>query len=173
MLSLQALLTLKIELKTIVMKRKRGALQETKRTTRRTFTSRALDGGLPDSPLMQEIAAKSQDVDIIPQPMTSTCQEGSNLQHVSTRNKRDPLEYLGGDEVALIISFLTPTETEVVRRVSRLWKAASECHNTGEALRRHYGNFGNMTDGPLDRRAANLRFRRRCASYALNLSFLG
>ena len=121
---------------------------------------------------MQEITTKPQDVDITPKPMPSTYEERSDLQHVSTQSKHDPLEYLGGDEVALIISFLTPIETEVIRRVSRPWKAASECHNTGEALRRHYGNFGETTDGLLDRGAANLRFRRRCASYALNLSLL-
>ena len=88
-------------------------------------------------------------------PPKSTIERPANLY------SKDPFEYLGDDEIGLVISFLPAPDTETLRRVSRLWKASSELHNSGVALQRHFGHFGETADCYPTRESANLAFRRR------------
>ena len=85
----------------------------------------------------------------------------STVERPANLNSKDPFEYLGDDEVESIISLLPASDTETLRRVSRLWKASSEFHNSGAALRRHFGHFGEKADCYPTRESANLAFRRR------------
>ena len=78
------------------------------------------------------------------------------------RNAKDPFEWLGDDEVAIIMSWLPAATTEILRRVSKLWKATSEYHNGNEALRRYYSHIEKGTSRRYaSRQEANLGFRRR------------
>ena len=85
----------------------------------------------------------------------------STVERPANLNSKDPFEYLGDDEVELIISFLSASQTETLRRVSKLWKASSEFHNSGAALQRHFGHVGEKADSYPTRESANLTFRRR------------
>ena len=85
----------------------------------------------------------------------------SKIERPVDQNSKDPFDYLGDDEVGIIISFLSAFEMEKLRRVSKLWKASSEFHNAGEALQRHFGHIGERAADYPTTEAASLAFRRR------------
>ena len=92
---------------------------------------------------------------------TSSTRPKSTVERPANLNSKDPFEYLGDDEVGSIISFLPASDTETLRRVSKLWKASSEFHSSGAALQRHFGHLGEKADSYPTRESANLAFRRR------------
>lgn len=50
----------------------------------------------------------------------------------------DPLAVLGDLEMDLVLSFLSVSETIIIRGVSTLWKARVDFRLTSSAIRRHY-----------------------------------
>ena len=79
----------------------------------------------------------------------------------SPEKVKDPLAYLNDDVVDIIFSFLPANTTEILRRVSKLWKAASERLNGARAFLAHFPNYKVDIEGIDDPVEANLRFRRR------------
>ena len=84
----------------------------------------------------------------------------SGVRRPKNKNAKDPFEYLADDVVGIIVSFLPVQVTEVLRRVSKFWKATSEYHNDSRAIRRHFGYLGEGSKSFDSREEANLHFRR-------------
>ena len=81
----------------------------------------------------------------------------------STEVKKDPMQVLNDDMIATIIYLLAPADTEIMRRVSKLWKATSEHHCGNGLLLRHFPSA--TYDNSLSREQANLAYRRRSKYY--------
>ena len=79
----------------------------------------------------------------------------------SRNMKKDPMAMLHDDVIALIIHELAPTDTETMRRVSKLWKAMSEHHCGNGFLLRHFPSANSIHGNSLSREQANLSYRRR------------
>ncbi|MCJ1483672.1 hypothetical protein MMC06_003840 [Schaereria dolodes] len=77
------------------------------------------------------------------------------------RNARDPFQCLDDNVVGTIISFLPASDTEILRRVSKVWKSTSEFHCGNEAIHRHFAHVGETRSEYRTRKEANLYFRRR------------
>lgn len=75
-------------------------------------------------------------------------------------NRRDPFNVLDDDAVFLVIEQLSARETEILRRVSRLWKASSEAHCGRNALKKHFPLAAAKRQGCGSRVEENLHFRR-------------
>ena len=77
---------------------------------------------------------------------------------------RDPFVVLDDDLVFLIINQLSAHDTEVLRKVSKLWKASSEAHCGRNALLQHCNSPPVVlnTEIHLSREEENLRYRRHC-----------
>lgn len=80
------------------------------------------------------------------------------------QNLRDPFNVLDDDAVFLIVEQLSARETEILRRVSKLWKASSEAHCGRNALKKHFPLAAAKVEGCGSRKEENLRFRRHCTS---------
>ena len=78
------------------------------------------------------------------------------------QNLHDPLNVLDDDIVFLIIDQLSARDTEILRRVSKLWKATSEAHCGRNALQKHFPLAAAKIEGYGSREEENLRFRRHC-----------
>lgn len=78
------------------------------------------------------------------------------------RNLRDPFHILDDDVVYLIVDQLSVKDTEMLRRVSKLWKASSEAHCGRNALQKHFPTVAAKLGKPGPREEENLRFRRCC-----------
>lgn len=92
-------------------------------------------------------------------------------QDKTSENRRDPFNVLKDDAVFLVIDRLSARETEILRRVSKLWKASSEAHCGRNALRKHFPLVAAKTEGCGSRVEENLRFRRHC-TYELKLELV-
>lgn len=78
------------------------------------------------------------------------------------KKKRDPLRVVDDDVFALINSHFSATDTELLRRVSHQFKAASEHYNKIAAIRQHFP-WATFTPAEVDTdQKANLTFRRNC-----------
>lgn len=77
-------------------------------------------------------------------------------------NLRDPFDVLDDDAVFLIIDQLSARDTEILRRVSKLWKASSEAHCGRNALLKHFPLAAAKLEGYGSREEENLHFRRQC-----------
>lgn len=77
---------------------------------------------------------------------------------------RDPFVVLDDDLVFLIINQLSAHDTEVLRKVSKLWKASSEAHCGRNALLQHCISPPVVLNDEirLSREEENLRYRRHC-----------
>ncbi|KAI9879833.1 MAG: hypothetical protein M1830_006856 [Pleopsidium flavum] len=73
---------------------------------------------------------------------------------------RDPFHCLSSYEVGVIIAFLPPKATHTLRLVSKFWKASSEFHNAGHAIRTHFPNAALASKTYETPEEANLHFRR-------------
>ena len=85
-------------------------------------------------------------------------EEDSSL---SKEMKKDPMQVLHYDVIALIIFALDPADTETMRRVSKLWKAVSERHCGNGLLLKHFPSACSIYNNNLSREQANLVYRRR------------
>ena len=81
---------------------------------------------------------------------------------LAKKNRRDPFHVLNDDEVYQIIAQLPVRETETLRRVSKLWKAASENHCGKHALLKHFPWAASKVEKSMSREDSNLQFRRYC-----------
>jgi hypothetical protein len=79
-------------------------------------------------------------------------------------NQRDPFDMLDDGIIHMIICQLSACETEVLRRVSRLWKASSQAHCGRSALLQHFPEAATNLEGQGSIEEENLRFRRYCKS---------
>lgn len=86
------------------------------------------------------------------------------------RNMRDPFMVLNDDLVFLVIDQISAKDTEILRRVSKLWKACSEVHCGRNALQKHFPIAALRAGGILSREEENIRFRRYCKCV---LSYMG
>lgn len=79
-------------------------------------------------------------------------------------NPSDPFDVFDADIVRIIITELDATDTETLRRVSKLWKAISEFYCGRTFLRQHFpeaaGSLSENVIGSVEEE--NLRFRRHC-----------
>lgn len=102
--------------------------------------------------------------------------QSSNEGRATMTNRRDPFDMLDDGIVHMIISQLSACETEVLRRVSKLWKVSSESHCGRSALLQHFPDAGVNLAGPGSVEEENLRFRRYCkchsSSYSSSYSYL-
>ena len=73
---------------------------------------------------------------------------------------RDPFQYLDDVVVSGIIEYLSLEDTEVIRRVSKYWKATSEFYCGRNFFKKHYSHPEPMLDRCTTREASNLLFRR-------------
>lgn len=78
------------------------------------------------------------------------------------KSLRDPFRALAADIVFLIIHHLPARDTEILRRVSKLWKESSEAHCGRNALQKHFPLFSARADSRGSWEEENLRFRRCC-----------
>ena len=78
------------------------------------------------------------------------------------RNRRDPFHTLNDDGVNMIIALLPARDTEILRRVSKLWKASSEYHCGKSALLRFFPWAAAKANKCETEETANLLFRRCC-----------
>lgn len=93
---------------------------------------------------------------------TETRQPVSAAVIPAENNLRDPFQYQSSYEVGVIIAFLPARSTHALRLVSKLWKASSEFHNAGLAIRTHFPNAAAASKTYETREEANLQFRRLC-----------
>ena len=132
--------------------------QKTSRVTRQTTTKSYLASQVEST---RHVKGGKSGGDLIKRKAPAT-KAKPKWQQPGTQSIQDPFERLGIDVLGLIISYLPAPETETLRRVSKLWKFASETHNTGGALQRHFGHVGEKMREYRNRQTANLEFRRRC-----------
>lgn len=78
------------------------------------------------------------------------------------KNLRDPFMVLDDDMIFIIIDQLSSRETEILRRVSKFWKANSEVHCGRNALQKFFPLAASNAGEHLSRVEENLRFRRHC-----------
>lgn len=129
---------------------------KTRKTRKRKLKKSSLDYGSPSDekdyrPRYQRAwPSKTPKKVIVPRPAKNK------------KNLRDPFNVLDDDTVFLIISHLSATETEILRRVSKLWKASSEAHCGRNALQKHFPLAAARIQGYGSREEENLRFRRHC-----------
>lgn len=82
-------------------------------------------------------------------------------RRVSQKEARDPLQYLPVDVVDIIFALLPSAASEMMRRVSRSWKKASEEYYGASAFMAHFADCEDRVEQREGEREANLRFRRR------------
>ena len=80
--------------------------------------------------------------------------------------RKDPMQALNDDLIALIILDLNPADTESMRRVSKLWKAVSEHHCGNGLLLKHFPSANPIHGSNISREQANLCYRRKGKYYA-------
>ena len=88
-----------------------------------------------------------------------------------TVNPRDPFAVFDAGIAYMIVSQLSAVDTESLRRVSKVWKAASEAHCGRLALLRHFPEAAVHVrdEAPGSAEEENLRFRRYCESFWLTM----
>lgn len=84
------------------------------------------------------------------------------LQRPKNPNGCDPFQHLGDDVVHLVISILTPKDTEIMRRVSKFWKATSEYHCGKATMIQHLPWAASQDFENLSKEDINLQYRRQC-----------
>ena len=75
---------------------------------------------------------------------------------------QDPFYVLGDHEVRKIITLLEARDTEILRRVSRLWKASAEYHCAKSLLLQNFPWMATKLSQSATRDEWNLLFRRCC-----------
>lgn len=85
-----------------------------------------------------------------------------SIPRPAQKNLRDPFMVLDDDMVFMIIDQLSSRETEILRRVSKFWKANSEVHCGRNALQKFFPQAASNAGEHLSRAEENLRFRRHC-----------
>ena len=77
-------------------------------------------------------------------------------------NGRDPFQHLNDDEIQQIIGYLQPKDTEILRRVSKFWKATSEFHCGKSVLLQHLPWAASHDLDSWSNGEINLYYRRHC-----------
>ena len=112
---------------------------------------------VPPSNLTEHLGMKLQTERRMPKEVAPT-----RIPRPKKRNSRDPFHALNDDAVHLIIELLPARDTEIMRRVSKLWKASSEYRCGKSALVRHFPWAAPKAERCETNEAANLLFRRCC-----------
>jgi hypothetical protein len=73
----------------------------------------------------------------------------------------DPVHTLPPELFAFVVNYSEPTDTEILRRVSRNWKTASEYHVSTAWIARKHPEL-QLRDEFKDSKTANLTYRRHC-----------
>ena len=77
-------------------------------------------------------------------------------------NGRDPFQHLNDDEIQQIICYLSAKDTEIMRRVSKFWKATSEYHCGKSVLLQHLPWAASHDLNSWSNEEINLYYRRQC-----------
>ena len=83
---------------------------------------------------------------------------------------KDPFQRLDDVAISQIFQYLSPKNTETVRRVSKHWKSISEFFCGRGLFQQHYKHVEPMIDRCTTREASNLLFRRTRKYIVLDLN---